>query len=33
LLLGAEIDSTIEQAGAERATGEMALLATLSRDA
>jgi membrane protein len=36
LLLGAEIDSTIEQAGAERATraeGEMAPLATLSRDA
>src|SRR5262249_15592807 len=36
LLLGAEIDSTIEQAGAERAlraTGEMAPLATLPRDA
>ena len=33
LLLGAEIDSTIEQAGAERATEEMASLATLPRDA
>jgi hypothetical protein len=36
LLFGAEIDSTIEQAGTERATrpeGGVAPLATLSRDA